>query len=247
MIFYFMTHIPRISYVHRFHLWLQNSSVLRTFRHGLCRLHFTTDFIRGYEFRRPTDFAVYPSPFAFCRLPFAFCLLLFAFCPFIKAQTALTALNRDPKLIKKEFPYNIRLIDSADKVFNSADILKKSNKPLVVVYWLTTCGPCRYELDNFKKKYATWQAELPFKLIAISEDFNFNRANYIKRVELEKFPFPTYHDFDREFSAVLEGELNGLPQIFIYNKKGEMVFHKRGILAGGDDALLALVKEAAIK
>jgi len=163
------------------------------------------------------------------------------------AQNSLVALHRDPALLKKEFPYNIRLIDSADKIFNSAEVFKKSDKPLVIVYWLTTCGPCRYELDNFKKKFTTWQTEQSFSLVAISEDFEANRANYIKRVELEKFPFPTFHDFDREFPNVLEGELNGMPQIFIYNKKGEMVFHKRGLLVGDENALLALVKEAAKK
>ena len=163
------------------------------------------------------------------------------------AQNSIVALHRNPALIKKEFPYNIRLIDSADKIFNSAEIFKSSTQPLVIVYWLTTCGPCRYELDNFKQKFAKWQTEQPFKLIAVSEDFEANRANYIKRVALEKFPFPTFHDFDREMPNVLEGELNGMPQIFIYNKNREMVFHKRGLLVGDENALLALVKEAAKK
>ena len=203
--------------------------------------------------RRTNDFlfmilhkslAAVKSKFAFCHLQFALYLLTIAFCPLLNAQSSqLVALHRDPKLIKKEFPYNIRLIDSADKVFNSSEILKKSAKPLVVVHWLTTCGPCRYELDNFKKKFAAWQTEQPFTLVAISEDFEFNRANYVKRVELEKFPFPTFHDFDREFPNVLDGELNGLPQLFIYNKKGDIIFHHRGILAGDENALLALVKK----
>ncbi len=184
---------------------------------------------------------------SFCALIFATCFLQFAFCLSLIAQNSIVALHRAPSLIKKEFPYNIRLIDSADKIFNSANIFKRNTQPLVIVYWLTTCGPCRYELDNFKKKYVAWQTEQPFTLIAISEDFEANRANYIKRVELEKFPFPTFHDFDREFPNVLEGELNGMPQIFIYNKSGEIVFHKRGLLIGDENTLLALVKEAAKK
>ena len=86
-----------------------------------------------------------------------------------------------PNLINKTFPFDIALKDTAGRVFNSADVLKTGKKPLVLVFWLTTCGPCLQELSAYKSKYDDWKKETDFRMIAISTDFPHNAENVVKR------------------------------------------------------------------
>ena len=42
----------------------------------------------------------------------------------------------------------------------------------------------------------------------------------------------------------MPGRLNGLPQVFLLDKNGEIVYHKRKYLPGDEDKLFEAIKEA---
>ena len=151
---------------------------------------------------------------------------------------------RQPNEINKIFPFDIALKDTAGTIFNSADVLKTGDKPLVLMFWLTTCGPCRMELDTYKAKFDDWKKETDFRLIAISTDFPQNAENFVKRVKAGEWQFEAYHDYQRAFGMVMPGELNGLPQVFILNKKGEIVYYHKRFVPGDEEELFAKIKEA---
>jgi peroxiredoxin len=133
------------------------------------------------------------------------------------------------------------------KVLNSSEILKSNGKPTVVLFWLTTCVPCRYEMKAIHEKYEGWTEEADFNLIAISTDFQKNYESFVKKVNESGWKWDTYNDVNREFRHVLPGELNGLPQTFIFDKNGEIVYHKRKYRSGDEDALFEKVKSIAMK
>ena len=150
---------------------------------------------------------------------------------------------RAPNLINKTFPFEIALKDTAGRVYNSAQVLKTGKKPLVLVFWLTTCGPCLQELSAYKSKYDDWKKEADFRMIAISTDFPQNAENVVKRTKQSEWQFESYHDYIREFGMVMPGELNGLPQIFILDEKGNIVYHHKRYIPGDEDELFAKIKE----
>ena len=153
---------------------------------------------------------------------------------------------RPKNKIKAEYPYDIdlKLVDGSTI---KSDQLLKSGKPTVLLFWLTTCYPCRLELKAIKDKYAQWQQEADFNLYAISTDFAKNYHNFVKRIETEQWPWQAYNDVNREFRRVMPGGLNGLPQTFILDKNGEIVYHKRKYRPGDEDALFEKVKAIASK
>lgn len=155
--------------------------------------------------------------------------------------------SRNPKDIKKEYPFDIPLTDATGEKFNSATAFETNGKPTVLVFWLTTCVPCHYELAAMKKKYAQWQAEADFNFYAISTDFQKNYEKYLAQCEKNQWEWDVFHDTDREFRSVMPGALNGLPQSFILDKNGEIVYHKRKYTTGDEDKLFAKVKELAMK
>lgn len=147
--------------------------------------------------------------------------------------------------ITTDYPYSIDLKTKDGKVINSSEVLKKNGKPSVVLFWLTTCYPCGLELNAIKAKFPQWNEEADFNLYAISTDFPKNAEKFAKRVKSGGWTFEAYHDFNRDFVKVMPAGLNGLPQVFVFDKDGTIVYHKRKYIAGDEDILFAKVKELA--
>lgn len=154
---------------------------------------------------------------------------------------------RSASKINKVFPYDIDLKDANGKVMNSSSLLKNNGKPTVLMFWLTTCYPCKIELKAIKAKYDQWIGESDFNMVAISTDFMKNEAAFQKMAKENGWKWQVYHDFNREFRQVMPGGLNGLPQTFIIDANGEIVYHKRKYSTGDEDVMYAVVKKLAMK
>jgi peroxiredoxin len=167
-----------------------------------------------------------------------------------RATKLFKTLNSAPEprqavVIKKDFPFDIPLKDTAGRVYSSANLLQTDGKPLVLLFWLTTCGPCRMELTAIKQHFEAWQKETDFRLLAISTDWLDNADKFVTRTKQEAWQFEAYHDYNREFMEVMPGGLNGLPQVFVFDKKGQIQYHHRRFIPGDELALYAKVKEIA--
>ncbi len=147
--------------------------------------------------------------------------------------------------ITTDYPYNIPLKSPDGEVLNSSKVFKQNGKPSVVMFWLTTCYPCGLELAAITKKFPQWQEEADFNLYAISTDFPKNSEKFTKRVKSGQWTFEAYHDYTRQFMKVMPAGLNGLPQVFVFDKDGTIVYHKRKYKPGDEDVLFEKVKELA--
>jgi cytochrome c biogenesis protein CcmG, thiol:disulfide interchange protein DsbE len=151
---------------------------------------------------------------------------------------------RDWAKVSKSFPFDIPLEDTARLAYNTSDLLKTNGKPLVLIFWLTTCGPCKIELQTLNANYDAWKKETDFRLIAVSTDWEDNWSRVVERVATEKWKFEAYRDYNNEFRDHLPGGLNGLPQVFVFDKTGKIVYHHRRFIPGDEVELLAKIKEA---
>ena len=153
---------------------------------------------------------------------------------------------RSSAKIKKTFPFDIDLKKADGTIVNSSEVLK-SDKPTILLFWLTTCMPCRAEMNAIQKVYDQYNKDGDFNLIAISTDFEKNYGAFVQRVKESNWPWKSYNDVNREFRLVMPGGLNGLPQSFIFDKNGNIVFHKRKFHFGDEIKLLSKAKELAVK
>lgn len=153
--------------------------------------------------------------------------------------------SRKVELINNKFPFDIPLEDPSQKMWTSDQILPENGKPTVVMFWLTTCYPCRLEMKAIKEKYASWKDEVDFNIVAISTDWDKHVERFAEMSLSEGWPWKAYRDKNREFRKVLPGGLNGLPQTFIFDKKGEIVYHSRKYRSGDEDKLFSAIKTAA--
>jgi cytochrome c biogenesis protein CcmG, thiol:disulfide interchange protein DsbE len=176
-----------------------------------------------------------------------FCLVFLAK---INSQTPTTypvVANTPPRSqadVKKTFPFDIVLKDTLGKMYSSTDVLPTKKKPLVLFFWMTTCGPCRQELEAIKANYADWKKDSDFKMIAISLDFPDYYPKFLERVKKEGWQFEALFDVNREFPYVMpNGGLNGLPQVFVMNEKGETTYHHRRYVPGDEKELFEAIKK----
>ncbi|MFN0213997.1 MAG: peroxiredoxin family protein [Saprospiraceae bacterium] len=147
------------------------------------------------------------------------------------------------------FPFDIPLLDiDSVKASNSKTVMaipkkEKNRKPTVIAFWLTTCIPCHIELSTYSAQYTTWKKQANFDLYAISIDFPKNFRKIANIVREKQFPFPVYWDRDRLYSSVMPGELNGLPQVFIFDKNGKLAYRHKGFRPGDEEVLFAKILE----
>lgn len=146
--------------------------------------------------------------------------------------------------IDMNFPYDVTLMDAEGNKVNTKDILN-NGKPTAVLFWLTTCGPCKMKFAAIDKKYPKWKEETDFDMVAISVDWPKNTQRFRDMVAEKNWAWPVYHDFGMEFKKIMPGNLNGLPQEFLFDKNGELVYHKKRYTIGAEDILYSKIKELA--
>ena len=166
------------------------------------------------------------------------------------AQARMFAsLARPRSEIAADYPYDIRLTASrgaADtSAATSAEVLAPhlGKRPVVLLFWMTTCGPCRRELADIEARHEAWRAEVDFAFLPISLDFPMRRDDFHARAEA--YPWTSYLDERREFPRVMPGGLNGVPQVFVIDAGGEQVFYRRKYRPGDLDALARALGVAA--
>jgi cytochrome c biogenesis protein CcmG/thiol:disulfide interchange protein DsbE len=152
---------------------------------------------------------------------------------------------RPANQIKAAYPYDIPLRNAQGDTLNSASVFANNGKPTVVMFWLTTCGPCRMELKAINEKFEGWKQQADFNLYAVSTDWEKNYPAFVSRVQEAKWPFPAYHDLNREFHLIMPGALNGLPQVFVLDKAGNIAYHTRKYMPGDEDKLFEEIKKLA--
>ena len=164
-----------------------------------------------------------------------------------KRSNVIMDTSRSKDKIVKKFPFDIAMTKGDRSAVNSENFFEPNGKPTVLLFWLTTCYPCRIEMKAIKKAYPQWQEEADFNLYAVSTDFQKNYENFVKYVDKADWPWEAVHDTNREFRKVLPGALNGLPQTFVFDKDGKIVYHKRKYSTGDEHKLFEVVKKYAVQ
>ncbi len=143
------------------------------------------------------------------------------------------------------FPYNIQLTASGlgeDTLATTSTALLGKNlgkRPTVMIFWLTTCAPCKLELDAMSKKMEGWNEHADFAFVPISLDFERRRDQFHARAAT--YPWRSYLDEKREFPIAMPGGLNGVPQMFVFDEDGKQVFYRRKYRSGDLEELEKLL------
>ena len=118
-----------------------------------------------------------------------------------------------------------------------------NDKITVMSFWATWCAPCKRELDALMEFYPDWQESYNAEILAITID-NARALAKVKPLVVHKgWPYEILSDPNQELQQALN--FQAIPQTFVLNREGEIVYEHTGYKPGDEYDLDDLIKELA--
>lgn len=111
---------------------------------------------------------------------------------------------------------NFTLKDMDGKSF---EVGGKRDKPMMLNFWASWCGPCELEAPDLKNLYDKYKAD--FDLYGINMTRNDDKADVKKFVEQYKLSFPILLDLDGKVADKFR--FNFIPTSFLIDRNGVVV------------------------
>lgn len=154
--------------------------------------------------------------------------------------TTLISLLSIASLSAQNLP-NVKVQNEAGRVVETESWVD-GQTPFILSFWSTTCKPCIKELDTICENYDDWNDECPLRVIAVSIDDSRSlaRAKALARGrgwgDYLTLGFDANSDFKRALNVV------SVPQVFIFDKNGKMVYSHTGYTPGNEVELFERIK-----
>ncbi|HRO07462.1 MAG TPA: TlpA disulfide reductase family protein [Saprospiraceae bacterium] len=148
--------------------------------------------------------------------------LFVAVCFFV--TTSIIFANNNP------FPsVSIKTLDG-----KSVNIQEYTNngKITVVSFWASWCTPCKRELDAIHEIYDEWVEKYDIQLLAITIDDARGLSKVPAMVKSKGWEFTVLADSKQELQRALNFQT--IPQTFLLNQKGEIVYSHNGYNPGDE-------------
>ncbi|MFI3332338.1 MAG: TlpA disulfide reductase family protein [Rikenellaceae bacterium] len=145
------------------------------------------------------------------------------------------------QLSAQELP-NVKVQNQDSRVIESVSFVDHRT-PFILSFWSTTCKPCIKELDTICENYVDWNDEIPFRVIAVSIDDSrsVSRAKALATGRGWGDYFTLAYDVNSEFKRALN--VVSVPQVFIFNRDGRMVYSHTGYTPGNEIELFERIKK----
>jgi thiol-disulfide isomerase/thioredoxin len=141
---------------------------------------------------------------------------------------------------------NIRKLPSTDikdvdgNPFNTSAI-SNDGKPIIISFWATWCKPCIKELTTIADVYGEWQEETGVKLYAISVDDSRSMNQVRPLVNGKDWEYVVLLDPNGDFKRAMN--VGPIPQTFLINGKGEIVWTHTSFSEGAELDLIKHVRQ----
>ena len=112
------------------------------------------------------------------------------------------------------------IIDLATENFQAE--ITKSDKPVLVDFWATWCGPCCAEIPHMEKLAAHYAKNKKIVLLSISLDKN--KAKWEKKLAEDKPQWRQFICLDAFDSEVCKNYgINAIPRFLFFDKDGKVI------------------------
>lgn len=135
---------------------------------------------------------------------------------------------------------NVTLKDLDGKSINMSKY-NNSDKPIIVSFWATWCGPCVKELTAINEVYASWQKETGVELVAVSIDDARTKARVKPQVKGKSWKYTVVLDENQELKRALN--VGNVPYTMVIYK-GKVVYSHSSYTPGIENEIYKQVKKA---
>lgn len=118
--------------------------------------------------------------------------------------------------------------------------------PFVLSFWMTTCKPCMIELEALTDEIADWSESWPLRIYAVSVDDSRSLQRAVAMAQGRGWDgITSLFDVNGDLRRALN--VSAVPQVFVYDSKGELVYTHIGYRPGDEAELLQQVKNCRAK
>lgn len=158
-------------------------------------------------------------------------ILVLTFVCFTEAQETIKKNQKLPAI-------DVKTLDG--KTFNTSKI-SNNGKPIIISFWALWCKPCIKELTAISEVYQDWQKETGLKIIAVSIDDARSSSRVQPTVEAKNWDYEVLLDQNGDFKRAMN--VNLIPQTFLLNGNGEIVWQHTSFAEGAEMDLIKLVRK----
>ena len=152
----------------------------------------------------------------------------------LKNALVLVALLISASLFAQKTVPAVELKSLDGKIVNLKDITGKGH-PVVLSFWATWCSPCKKELETIHEEYEMWQKEYNVEIIAITIDDARALAKVGPLVKEKGWKYTILSDVNKATFQTLN--FQSVPQTFLVDSAGQIVFSHSGYVSGDEDEL----------
>lgn len=135
----------------------------------------------------------------------------------------------------------VTLQDVAGKSVKTASLIDHKT-PFVVSIWMTTCKPCLKELDTLAEELPDWDGGFPLRIYAVSMDDSRSQKRAVAMAQGRDWDGITaLFDVNADLRRALN--VSSVPQVFVYDKDGNLFFTHIGYRPGDEQELLNQVRK----
>ena len=113
----------------------------------------------------------------------------------------------------------------------------------VISMWATWCSPCKKELDALAELYEDWQEDYDVEIIAITIDTRRALAKVPGMIAAKNWEYTVFSDPNNSLRNSLQ--FQSIPQTFLVDQKGQIVYAHNGYVAGDEYELEDEIKAIA--
>ncbi len=151
-----------------------------------------------------------------------------------------TAFSQGTTIMKARQLPKVDIKDVKGNPFNTSNI-GNDGKPIIISFWATWCKPCIKELTTISDVYSEWQEETGVKIYAISIDDSRSSSLVAPMVNGKNWDYTVLLDQNGDFKRAMN--VGPIPQTFVVNGKGEIVWQHTSFSEGAELDLINIVRK----
>ncbi len=130
---------------------------------------------------------------------------------------------------------NVKIENGKGELIQTASLID-GKTPMIISFWSTTCKPCIRELNAVNDQLIDWLDQADFRVIAVSID-DSRSASKAKAMASGYgwSDFTVLYDKNQDFKRALN--VNLVPQVFVVDATGSIVYSHTGYNPGGEAEL----------